>query len=276
MRANLTKVFSRPYQKPMKTPRNFWLLMAALLLAPILADAQNQSSVRLLAESEVLKPAGQPASKAKHSTGALSADQSASILRLSDEYQPPKARNFQWTFGFAASQHQTKGNVNIPGVANQNLNEAKKSTMPAVSVGSLYTFKNNTFGTWQVGLEGAFGLTSQNTSVQTVGPLVDARLNSSFVDAHTLLRWGPAQSSRWHLAAGLGYGRYTVNQTSNESLVRWSKSADYRSTLAAVDFQVSEDWVIEARNRWQSPIGNSNPELLIPNSTLELGAKVIW
>jgi hypothetical protein len=260
----------------MKIPNMFWLLMVALLLAPLLADAQNENSMRLLAETEVVKVSTQNTSKIAPTTGALSQEQSASILKLKDGYQPPKARNFQWTLGFRAGQFQPQGTVVIPGVSEQSLGDGKASVMPSVSLGSLYSFSSGRFGNWQWGLEGSMGLASQNVNVQTAGPVVGARINSSFVDGQTLIRWGLEQDSRWHISGGIGYGRLTMNQTSDESLVRWSKSADYRSVVAAADYRLTENWQVEARNRWQRPIGNSKSELVIPGSSFELGAKVIW
>jgi hypothetical protein len=252
----------------------FTLLVPALFL-PI-SNAQAQTSIREQAVTEIQSL---PASSSKQSaiTGALSPEQTATMLQLEDPFEAPRLRDFEWGFGVYLSNYKPQGTVEVSGIGSQNLGSMSQTLMPSLSLGALYGLTESFLGAFELGLETEAGFSSQESNIQTAnGTSLGGRLNSTLLDGRALLRWGQEFKSKLHGRIGLGIGRYTLTQTSDSSLARWSRDGGLNTLLLGLDFKLSKKWLAQANYRSFSTRGNYPAGLEAPASRFELGAQVVW
>ena len=220
-----------------------------------------------------------PASTTKQlaTTGALSPEQTATMLQLEDPFEAPRLREFQWGFGLHLSNYKPQGSVEVSGLGTQNLGSMGSTYMPSLSLGTLYGLNESGMGAIELGLEAEAGFASQNSNVvSTNGTNMSGRLNTTLLDLRALVRWGVGFKSPLHIRAGMGAGRYTVTQTSDNSLGRWTRNGNVNTLLLGLDYKLSKRWVAQVNYRAYGKRGSLPDGLETPASGIDLGAQVIW
>lgn len=240
--------------------------------------SQIPLSIRDTAEIEIKTP---PASashpKFQATTGALSTEQTATMLQLEDPFEAPRLRDFEWGFGFFVSSQKPQGMVEVSGVGTQDLSSLKSSMTPSFSLGTLYGLTEGQAGTFEIGGEAEFGFASQESTLKTAsGSQIDGRVNSSLIDGRLLVRWGSGWKSKFHGRLGMGIGRYTVTQTSDNSLGRWSKEGSLNTYLIGVDYKLGKKWLAQVNYRDFGNRGAFPEGLQVPPAFVELGAQIVW
>lgn len=239
---------------------------------------ESNISVRDAAETEIkTPPASSTRSQGTATTGALSPEQTATMLQLQDPFEAPRLRDFEWGFGVFLSSQKPQGTVEVSGVGTQNLGSLSSNLTPSISLGTLYGLNEGSMGTLELGLEAEAGFYSQKSSITTVtGTQIDGRVNSTLMDGRLLARWGQAWKSKFHVRGGIGMGRYTVTQTSDNSLARWSKDGGLTTYLLGFDYKLGRRWMAQLNYRSFSQRGAFPDGLQTPASFAELGAQVVW
>lgn len=220
-----------------------------------------------------------PASTAKHTstTGALSREQTATMLILEDPFEAPRLRTFQWGFGIHLTNYKPQGTVEVSGIGNQNLGASNSTYMPSISLGTLYGLNDSSMGAFEIGVELEGGFATQESSVRSGnGTILKGRMNTSLLDARAQVRWGQGFKSPVHVRAGYGVARYTVTQTSDSSLARWTRDGNLTSMLLGLDYKLSRKWVAQVNYRTYGTRGGFPQGLDAPAAGFDLGAQVIW
>lgn len=235
------------------------------------------SSLKEQAETAVQEtPLIQKGLKKTETSASLSADASASLLKLEDPFEAPRLREFEWSFGFHLTQFQPQGKVELSDVGTQNLSTFKTTVMPSISLGTLYGFSESSAGTFEFGVEFEGGLASQTTQFTSeTGSLIDGRLNSSILDSRAILRWGQNWKSPFHAKAGMGFGTYNANHVSDRTLASWSKSMGLTTYIMGLDYKLSDDWLAAINYRDFAKRSGGN-DLPAPKAHLELGTQILW
>jgi hypothetical protein len=234
------------------------------------------AQLKQTATQEIAAPANAslPPSKTA-SDAALPADGSSSgILRLQDDFHSLKARQFLMIFGVQLQSYRPQGQSDTLTSSSYSLSSAGSTVLPSLSLGTLYRLAENRSGRWQLGLEAEAGYTSQKTVVPVASGSVNARLNTTLLEIHPLLRWAPG-SSHWHLFAGYGMGHATVTQSGTNSLSQWSKSGNTADWFAGTDYAFDEKWLVHLTAK-QMQISKADAGFDLPSNQVELGAKVLW
>ncbi len=240
-------------------------------------EPEVNASFRDQAEVEIKTPPKSATTQATATTGALAPEQTATMLQLEDPFDPPRLRDFQWNFGIALSPYKPQGTVEVSGVGSQNLGSTGSSLMPSLSLGTLYGLTDGSMGAFEIGAEFQVGFASQKSSLTTqIGTAIDGRLNSTLFDGRAVIRWGSDFKSKLHGRIGVGVGRYSVTQTSDNSLARWSRDGGLSTFLLGADYKMSRKWLAQVNYRSFGKRGNFSSDLTVPASHIELGTQVIW
>lgn len=250
---------------------------SAQTIKSVTKEPEVTTSFRDQAETAIQTPPASATTKATATTGALSSEQTATMLQLEDPFDPPRLRDFQWSFGAAVSTYKPQGMVEVSGVGSQNLGSSGSSLMPTLSLGTLYGLTDGSAGAFEIGVEASVGFASQKSSLTTTnGTALDGRLNSTLMDGKAILRWGSNFKSKLHGRIGLGIGRYSVTQTSDNSLARWSRDGGLTTYLLGADYKLARKWLAQLNYRSFQKRGNFASDLSVPASHIELGTQVIW
>lgn len=250
----------------------FFSMMAVAAEPTMFANLSEQ------AQSELARPTPPPSKGAAQTPAAPATTAGELVLKLEDDYQEPKARDFLWTFGFFLQQHSPSGQASMNN-SSENLSDSGTTLLPTISVGSLYNINDgidSAVGAWQVGIEGEVGFTSQKISVQAGNQEIEARLNTTLAEIRALARWGAHLQSRWHARLGFGRGQLNYTQSSDNSLARWSETGDYQAFLVGADYQFNPRWAVLAQAKTISALNNWPSSIDVPSTQLELGAQVLW
>ena len=259
-------------------------MIFSLLLSFAAAAAETPATTQVdliqQAQSELSRPLT-PASSKKNAVPVttISAKQTELILKLEDDYQDPKVREFLWSFGVFLQEHRPEGTRSLA-TGDENIGDSGSTFLPTVAMGALYNLSNgredSVGGAWQVGLEGEAGFTSQKIAIQTAGQSFDARLNTMLTELRVLARWGLTLKSKFHARLGAGQGRLNYTQSSDNSLMRWSENGQYHSFLLGLDYGLTRRWTalvqaktISAQSSWPTSID-------APSTQLEIGAQILW
>lgn len=239
-------------------------------------SALSAQDLKKAANQEIQAPTNTPVNTKRASDAALPADSTSSgILRLKDEYHSLKARQLIMTFGVQLQSYKPAGSSDATGTGSSyNLAEVGSTVLPSISLGTLYNLASNRSGDWQLGLEGEAGYISQKTDVATSTGSISARLNTTLLDLHPLIRWSP-RNSKFHLFTGYGWGHATVTQSSSSSVGQWSKSGNTNTWLLGADYAMNEKWLVQLASK-SVTISKADDGFDLPSNQVELGAKVLW
>lgn len=235
---------------------------------PVLSLQQQAEEATKISDPKVLSQI-ETAPEAQVSSGALTLD---------DPFEPLTMRTFVWNFGFQLQSYQPQGVANLGDQATRyNLSEAGSTVLPSFSLGTLYNVGHSpTFGKFQLGLNGQAGYISQNIKAVTSNNVaIDAKLNTTQLEAKASLRWSYKPTSQLHVLAQAGIGQLNVSQSSENSMARWNQSATYQVSGLGLEYNLNNEWLAQA-NYNQKSMRDENSELDIQNNNIELGAKILW
>jgi len=226
------------------------------LAAPV-NSVKKDPSLREQAEIEIQAQGPPSSSKTSNpnTTGSLSADQAELTLKLADPYQALQTRESRWTAGLNVQSFEPHDTDN---------NSAGATPLVAISFGYL-SARNETRLHW--GSEIELGWASQSVSALGANDTsIDARINSTQIEARSFFRGNVSASPRLFWKSGLGLGRLNQTQTSDDPLGRLDETRTYASFLAGADFQISPSWFVQAQLRFPT----------VASPQLGLGVQTVW
>lgn len=204
-----------------------------------------------------------------------SAPASIGILTLQDPRPESMPRAWSFFAGLSAQYFGPQGKVSKLGSGNFDLGTNASTLMPGLDAGFISAPRPTEYFSFQWGLRGKFGLTSQNSNITLPSGfrIDDARLNSHLLSAGGLVSFQSQTAPRLSVTVSPQVGNVTYTQTSSSDFANFSKQATFTALGVGFAYLLSHHWSLTAEYTQRDVIGN---EVALQKDNYELGAKVTW
>lgn len=201
----------------------------------------------------------------------------AESLTLKDEFQSPRARNYDLGFAFSLRPHNVRGTGQIPSAGSYALT-AGNTVMPVLGLGLEKNFISTpgNLSELRVGLNGNVGFVSQEMSVALQNQITNVRLNSTSTEVELFSEISFTKLPRVGLGASYGISQLSVTQTGSASLSQWTKQLRQNVSSIFASYRLNPSWSAQVAYLSRSDIGSDQPDLRQDKSLYQAGFKVIW
>ncbi len=212
------------------------ILFIASLSTPYFVHAEADLKQNAQFEIETSKTVNMPA-------GQQSKVNKESLLRLTDSYQSPRAREFNWLAGFEFSNFKTSGKKYLGAGAYQAIDD-RNNFIPRLSFGTRYNliYAGPHFSSWFLGMEAGAALSTDAQKVQIANRTIEASLNHTMLDLGIKTSLAFSRYPRLNLGYSLAVGQASSTQTADDSLGDWTELTPYRQSTLSADYDFSHGW----------------------------------
>ena len=232
----------------------------------------SQSSVRQMALEET---AIIPTENKKNSTDASGL--STGMLSLKDPHQEINLRNWKYFLTLSAQSFSPRGSTSNDLGTQFNLNDQNSTVMPAIGLGASGNISQNERMNFGWGFGAKVGYASQNSTVTLPSGyrIDDSRLNTTEISLNPYLSFNTPQVAWLDIRAGYLLGTLNYTETSSDDFAKFSRQANFQGANLGADFHVGRRWSVLLDYSYKT-LTRSDAGIDIPESSLEVGTRVIW
>lgn len=232
----------------------------------------SQSSVRQMALEETAIIPTEQKDKPSDASGL-----STGMLSLKDPHQSVSLRSWKYFMTLSAESFSPRGNTSNDLGTQFNLSNQGATLMPAFGLGASDNITHGEQMNLGWGLGARVGYASQNATVTLPSGyrIDDSRLSSTELSLNPYLSFNSPQLSWLDVNVGYLYGTLNYTQTSSDDFAKFSRQANFQGANIGADFRVNNTWSILLDYSYKT-LTSSNSDINIPESSLEVGTRVIW
>lgn len=249
------------------------MIIASLLTSLMVSTASASLESQAQTEIATLTSGATKAESAQSTDAVLPAES----LSLKDDFQSPRARNYDLGFSFALRPHNVRGTGQIPAAGSYALT-AGETLMPVFGLGIEKNFISapGTLSELRFGLNGNVGFVSQEMNVALQNQTASVRLNSTSTELELFSEISFAKLPRLGVGASYGLSQLSVTQTGSASLSQWTKQLRQNVSSLFANYRLNPRWSAQAAYLSRANLGSDQPDLRQDKSLYQAGFKVIW